>query len=184
MGKKLSEMSLEELWQLFPIFLTAPDPKWKAQYAREAASLRRVLPKDAQIFHIGSTAIDGIWAKPIVDILIEVGDGCDLPKIAQAIVSAGYIVMSQTAERISLNKGYTEQGFADEVFHVHLQHTSDKNEVLFRDYLNAHPDVAKEYETLKSTLAKIYAHDRDGYTQAKSAFVEKYTDMAKRESNP
>ncbi len=180
---KLSEMTLEELWQLFPIVLTEHDENWAVMYAEESRLLRNVLPQSADIYHIGSTAIDGIWAKPIVDILVNVAAHCDIREIARAVCGAGYIVMSETDGRVSLNKGYTEHGFADRVFHVHLQNTGNTDEVLFRDYLNAHSDVAKEYERLKLALWKKFEHDRDGYTAAKSEFVKKYTAKAK-EDNP
>lgn len=181
MGKLLSEMTLDELWQLFPIFLTEHDDAWATRYAAEKARLKKVLPPEAEIYHIGSTAIDGIWAKPIIDILIEVDDATDLKSVAHSVCAAGYLIMSDENERISLNKGYTQNGFADEVYHVHIRHTDDKDEVLFRDYLNAHRDIAKEYEALKLGLWKKYEHDRDGYTAAKTEFVQKHTAAAKAE---
>ena len=72
MGKKLSEMSLEELWQLFPIILTEHQDYWKEWYFEEENLLKNILPQVKKISHIGSTAIPAIWAKPIIDILIEV----------------------------------------------------------------------------------------------------------------
>ena len=178
MGKKLSEMTLEELWVLFPIHLTAHDDAWEACYAEEAASLKQFLPESARIHHIGSTAVKGIWAKPIVDILVELCG--DLADAAATLQNHGWIQMAATDTRISLNKGYTENGFADRVFHLHLRLAGDADELYFRDYLNAHPKVAKEYEALKLDLWKKYEHDRDGYTEAKSAFVQKYTALAKQ----
>ena len=64
-------MSIEELWQLFPIFLTEHKPCWDSWYAAEKAFLSEILPRDVRISHIGSTAISAIWAKPIIDILVE-----------------------------------------------------------------------------------------------------------------
>lgn len=72
MGKKLSEMSLEELWHLFPIFLTEYQTCWKEWYSEEEIFLKNAMPQGARISHIGSTAISSIWAKPIIDILVEV----------------------------------------------------------------------------------------------------------------
>ena len=72
MGKKLSEMSLEELWQLFPIILTKHQEDWKEWYLEEERLLKNILPQVEKISHIGSTAIPAIWAKPIIDILVEV----------------------------------------------------------------------------------------------------------------
>lgn len=174
MSKPLSEMTLQELWTLFPIILTAPDARWPVWYQEEEALLRSVLPAEYAlcIRHIGSTAIRGIWAKPIVDILVEAAPGADLSAADEALVRAGYRCMSRGEKRRSYNKGYTEAGFAEKVFHLHLTHAGGQKEVVFRDYLNAHPEAAKEYEALKLSLWKPFEHDRDGYTQAKTAFVE------------
>lgn len=179
MGKKLSEMTLEELWQLFPIVLTEHQLSWKEWYLEEKAFLETVLPQAERISHAGSTAINTIWAKPIVDILVEVPKESDLSCYKDALVNKGYICMSQGSGRISLNKGYTENGFAERVFHLHLRYCGDNDELYFRDYLIEHPEVAKEYETMKLTLWKQWEHNRDGYTNAKTEFVQKYTAKAK-----
>ena len=181
MSKKLSEMTLEELWQLFPIFLTEPNPHWAEWYKEEKEFLASILPKDTVIHHIGSTAIDGIWAKPIIDILIVANNSGQLKNIAEILQNDGYIVMSSSQKRISLNKGYTENGFAEKVFHLHLRLKCDIDEIYFRDYLNTHRDVAKEYEKLKLDLWKKYEHNRDAYTEAKTEFVNKYTDLEKQD---
>lgn len=180
--KKLSEMTLEELWRLFPITLVEHDPAWAAQYAEEAAMLSAVLPPCARLHHVGSTAIDGIKAKPIVDILAVFPTAADLAPAADALCRVGYIVMSTEGKRISLNKGYTEKGYADRVFHLHLRVDGDADELYFRDYLNARPDIAAEYEKLKLGLAREYKYDRDAYTAAKTEFVTRYTELAKREA--
>lgn len=179
MRKKLAEMTLQELWQLFPIRLTSHKPYWTDWYTAEVQSLKRLLPSDAKYYHIGSTAIDGIMAKPIIDIIIEVHSAEQLQEATNILVKKDYIVMSQSITRISLNKGYTENGFADKVFHLHIRLTGDIDEIFFRDYLNVHRDIAKEYEQLKLRLWKEYEYDRDGYTNAKTDFVKKYTNLAK-----
>lgn len=179
MGKKLSEMTLEELWQLFPIFLIEHQSCWKEWYAQEAAFVKNVIPKAKRISHIGSTAISSIWAKPIIDILVEVSKECDLSDVKHALVSGGYICMSQSPDRISFNKGYAEAGFAEKVFHLHLRYVGDNDELYFRDYLVEHPDIAAEYEKMKLMLWKEYEHNRDGYTNAKAEFVQQYTEKAK-----
>lgn len=179
MGKKLSEMTIEELWELFPIVLTEHRSEWKEQYEEEKKILSNIVPKDARISHIGSTAIDGIWAKPIVDILIEIPRSTDMEKVKIKLVENGYICMSESEERKSFNKGYTEEGFADKVFHIHLRFEGDCDEIFFRDYLNGHKDEAKEYERLKLGLWKEYEHDRDGYTNAKAEFIQRI--MKRRE---
>ena len=72
MGKKLSEMTLEELWQLFPIVLTEHQERWRKWYLEEETLLKNAILKMYRICHIGSTAIPTIWAKPIIDILVEI----------------------------------------------------------------------------------------------------------------
>lgn len=179
MGKKLSEMTLEELWALFPIVLTEHQEDWARWYREEAALLQELAGPDARINHIGSTAIKGIWAKPIVDILIELPDPAALAETGRAMSAAGYIMMNQSEGRASFNKGYTEEGFAQRVFHLHLRLRGDHDELYFRDYLNACPEAAKAYEALKLGLWKDYEHDRDGYTRQKAEIVAEYTAQGK-----
>lgn len=185
MGKKLSEMTLEELWLLFPIILSPHNPEWAAWYAEEEMLIRQILPENAicAVSHIGSTAISGIWSKPIIDILIESRPGCGLNDLNTLLIHNGYICMSQSENRSSLNKGYTENGFAERVFHLHLRMAGDNSELYFRDFLNEHPSAAREYEEFKLRLWKEYEHDRDGYTQAKGELIARLTALA-REAYP
>lgn len=181
-GKPLAEMTLEELWQLFPIFLTEHKSHWASWYDEEVGYLKSILPQGLTYAHIGSTAVDGIMAKPIVDILIVANVTEQAQQAADILRKHGYLIMSASDKRISLNKGYTENGFAEKVFHLHIRLEGDTDEMYFCEYLQTHPDVAKAYERLKRRLCKKYEHDRDGYTNAKSDFVTKYTAMAKRDA--
>ena len=101
MAKKLSDMSLEELWQLFPIFLTEHQVCWKKWYADEEVVLKKLIPKVERINHIGSTAVSSIWAKPIIDILVEVPKECDLLSIKDLLVNCGYICMRMLSNTVS-----------------------------------------------------------------------------------
>ena len=179
MGKKLSEMTLEELWQLFPIYLTEHQLCWQEWYSEEEYLLKNTFSSTERISHIGSTAISSIWAKPIIDILVEIPEGRNLLDYKALIINSGYICMSQSENRLSFNKGYTENGFAERVFHLHLRYVGDNDELYFRDYLIEYPEVAKEYEELKLRLWKKYEHNRDAYTNAKTEFVKGYTEKAK-----
>lgn len=87
--------------------------------------------------------------------------------------------MSRAPGRYSFNQGYTENGFAEKVFHLHLRTQGDCDEILFRDYLLSHPDEAAEYEQLKLRLWKQFEHDRDGYTEAKDGFIRRCTGAAR-----
>jgi len=88
--------------------------------------------------------------------------------------------MSEDLNRISLNKGYTEQGFVKRVFHLHLRIKGDNDELYFRDYLREYEKIAKEYEKLKLSLWEKFEHNRDAYTESKGEFIKKYTEIAKK----
>lgn len=182
MKKALSEMTSEELWQLFPVTLSAHQDCWSDWYKEEEKRLLRVLPiNDLKINHIGSTAINLIWAKPIIDILLEIPSDTSMEDVKKILINNGYICMSEEENRKSFNMGYTVNGYAEKVFHLHLRYCGDNNELYFRDYMNDNPVLAKEYEQLKLSLWKKYEHDRDAYTNAKGSFVNKYTECAKTE---
>lgn len=190
MSKKLSDMTLEELWHLFPISLVPHNDAWRDWFYEESHALSQILP-GFMLYHIGSTAIPGIYAKNIVDIMAvaqvaAAGQGLAgkqnlvvLERASDALCAAGWVCMSRTANRISLNKGYTESGFADRAFHLHLRFSGDIDELYFRDYLCGHPNIAKEYESLKLSLWKKFEFNRDGYTEAKSDFIRNITEIAK-----
>ena len=179
MAKQLSEMTLEELWQLFPIILTPHQECWGKWYIEEEKLLKKVFPQATRISHIGSTAISSIWAKPIIDILVEIPKWENFSIYKDLITKSGYVCMAESEKGLSFNKGYTEKGFAERVFHLHLRYQGNNNELYFRDYLNNFPDLAKEYEKLKLSLWREYKYNRDGYTNAKGEFVKKYTEQAK-----
>ena len=183
MKKKLDDMTLEELWQLFPIFLVEHRAEWADRYQEESRSLLNQLPEGLvkRISHVGSTAIPGIWAKNIVDILLEVASKEDLAVLVEILKEKGWRVMFQDADQCSLNKGYTEDGFADRVFHLHLRLVGDHDELYFRDYLLDYPEIAKDYEQLKLGLWKQFEHDRKSYTDAKTDFIQRYTQIAKKD---
>jgi len=179
--KALTDMSLEELWRLFPIILIEHRQEWKYWAEEEIKFLRETLaPVPSEIHHIGSTAIEGIKSKPIIDIIVALNDMASFACVKCKLLEAGYICMSETDTRISFNKGYTLNGYAERVFHLHLRTKDDVDEIYFRDYLNSHDDIARQYESLKLSLWKKYEYDRDSYTQAKSTFVLHYTQLAKQ----
>ena len=179
----LQGMSKEELWQLFPIQLREPSPAYAAQYERMRETLVDLLgPLVLRLSHVGSTAVPNLVAKPIVDLLLEVSSPAELAKAAALLEGAGWIVMSRSESplRCSFNRGYTVRGFAEEVFHLHLRLAGDCDELYFRDYLRDHPEARAAYAALKKSLLPRFEHDRDGYTEAKTDFVRRTTDLAKQ----
>lgn len=180
-SKKLLEMSLDELWHLFPISLVEHKDLWNIYYKEMEDFLLLNLTdvRIVRISHIGSTAISNIMAKDIVDILVEIDPLESLTHVASKIEKMGFLKMSSSDKRYAFNFGYTENGFAEKVFHLHLHYQGDNDELYFRDYMNEHPASAKQYESLKLALWKKYEYNRDAYTDAKANFVKKYTDLAK-----
>ncbi|MDE6089762.1 MAG: GrpB family protein [Duncaniella sp.] len=179
--KELNEMSLEELWELFPIIITPHRPEWEKWAEDEIRIITDMLSVfSPTVTHIGSTAIPRIPAKPIIDILVEISDNNDFITIKRIMERNGYICMSLSEKRMSFNKGYTPDGFAEKVYHVHIRTAGDNDEIYFRNYLREHPEAAHQYGLLKQSLLPKYKHDRDGYTEAKSEFVRKITEIAKR----
>ncbi len=183
MGKVLSEMTLEELWGLFPIFLVQHQEHWKEWYIEEESRLQSFLPliEKLKIHHIGSTAINEIWAKPIIDIIVEIPANFSMNGIKKLLVENGYTCMAEEENRKTFNRGYTNEGFAEKVFHLHLRYSGDNNELYFRDYMNEYFALAKQYEEMKLSLWKKFEHDRDGYTNAKGQFISECTEKAKKE---
>lgn len=180
--KDLSEMSLEELWQLFPISLVPHSDNWKYDYSEIENCLESILYQCpiVRISHIGSTAISNICSKNIVDVLVEVSKDSDIEDTAKVIEKNGFIRMSTEKNRVSFNRGYTKNGFADKVYHLHLRYDGDNDELYFRDYLNDNPQVAKDYEKMKLQLSKQFKYNRDAYTDAKTKFIRKWTAEAKK----
>jgi len=174
-------MPLEELWQLFPIKLVPHNTLWEKWFQKEKQHLETIINERVTISHIGSTAVPSIWAKPIIDILIECDDKNSLKNISDILDKNQYLCMSRDKDRMVYNKGYTMNGFAEKVFHLHIRLRGDNDELYFRDELLAHPSVARAYEMLKLSLWKPFEHDRDAYTAHKTDFVKQYTLIAKEE---
>lgn len=186
MKKDLSAMSLEELWELFPIILKEHNPQYKEWYKIEERQLLNCINNEyiKRINHFGSSAVEGLISKPTVDVLLEIGNNCHIANLIESLKTNGWILMSSEYGpdwRFVFNKGYTADGFAEKVYHLHVRYLGDWDELYFRDYLIDHPDVAVQYGNLKLKLWKEYEHNRDGYTEAKTEFIKRYAEKAKSE---
>ncbi|MCQ1531798.1 GrpB family protein [Lutispora saccharofermentans] len=184
MKKTLSEMTLEELWELFPIILKEHNPEYEKWYLIEKEDIIRHIGQKniKRINHIGSTSVEGLIAKPTIDILLELDNDCNLEWLKSTLTGMGWLLMSSENEsdmRMAFNKGYTPDGFDEKVYHLHVRYHGDWNELYFKDYLREHSEVAEEYGLLKKLLWKKFEHNRDGYTDAKTEFIMKYTNIAR-----
>ncbi len=160
--------------------------EWPKLAEAEMDKLRLVFPGSTiiDIQHVGSTAIPGLSAKPILDIQIAVQSIEHMKLIAVPILQKlGYEYWDNNPDpnRMFFVKGMPPYG-EQRTHHVHIfEHNSDHwcNKLMFRDYLRAHADVAKEYEQLKTKLANEHLYDREKYTDEKLDFVNRVLQLAK-----
>ncbi len=159
------------------IRLSDYDPRWPALYAVEAARLRAAFPTDlvGAIEHFGSTAIPGMMAKPVIDILVAVRSVAEARATAVSPLEAlGYAFWSDNPkrDRLFFVKGLPPAA-PQRTHHVHMAEPGSEmwERLPFRDYLRAYPDEARRYQELKLDLAGRHCNDREAYTAAKAAYV-------------
>jgi GrpB-like predicted nucleotidyltransferase (UPF0157 family)/predicted RNA-binding protein associated with RNAse of E/G family len=154
------------------------DANWPVIYAREKDLILSVIGgKARRIEHVGSTAVPGLGAKPIIDIMIGLGKLSDAKDCVRPLKSIGYVYVpgyeKETPDRRYFRKG--PEGVPNTHFHLHMVKRGGpfwKRHLLFRDYLRCHRDVAKEYDRLKKDLARKYPSNREAYTQAKTSLID------------
>ena len=158
MAKRVSDLTPEEFQKTFPIVLKPYNPAYKDWYEAEKELILRTVSRSdvVRIQHIGSSAVPGLIAKPIVDILMEIDGACRVNDMLEALKAIDFGVemttKSENPFRVLLTKGMTCDGFAEKVFFLHVRYLGDWNEPYFRDYLLAHPDAALEYGRLKEKI--------------------------------
>ena len=186
------ETNEERRARIYPIILSEYNPVWPQWYTEEKTNLERLIGKEniARISHFGSTSVPGLTAKPTIDILIEVSDDANIDMLIANLSIPDYVyLLQESAPTISTPqlhlmflKGYLPDGFAEKVYHIHIVRFGAWDERLrFKDYLIAHPKVANEYSMLKLKLFNDYEHNRDGYTEAKTAFISEINKKTKLE---
>jgi GrpB-like predicted nucleotidyltransferase (UPF0157 family) len=163
------------------IHIAPYDPQWPELFRSERDHLRACLPEEllGRIEHFGSTAIPGLAAKPIVDVLVEVTDlEATKARIVPILEAQGYDYLWRPT--ISVDDGLPfyawfikRNAAGTRTHHVHMiePHFPQWDRLIFRDYLLTHPAVAQEYQNLKLDLAAAHPHDREAYTVGKSDFI-------------
>jgi GrpB-like predicted nucleotidyltransferase (UPF0157 family) len=184
MTKQLDRMNTEELGMLFPIIISDPDPRWTDLFNAEKLEIEKAIGKQniIRIEHIGSTAVPNLKAKPTIDILLEVHAAVDTSMIIERLKESGYHYTPKPenpAPHMMFMKGYSIHGFEGQAYHVHVRYRGDWDEIYFRDYLKANPEIAQEYADLKEQLAKEFKNDREEYTAKKTNFIKRITEMAR-----
>ena len=163
------------------IVLTAHDPEWSERFADEAALIHVALQGVVtELHHIGSTAIPGIVAKPIIDMLAIVTNLEALDRASSSLEPLGY--ESKGEFGISGRRYFRKDSAAGlRTHHLHAFAAGSgeiERHLNFRDYLRAHPAEAREYEALKLSLAQRTIGDWNTYTEGKEAFVREMDQRA------
>jgi GrpB-like predicted nucleotidyltransferase (UPF0157 family) len=155
--------------------------EWKEKYEKEAILWRELLGDILEdIHHIGSTAIPGLWAKPVIDILIEVKSLEEVDPLNERFREKGY---DPKGENGLLNRRYFQKGGDNRTHHVHIfphRHEEVFRHIVFRDYLIAHPKEAKRYEELKRKLATEFTDNPALYSEGKTNLIRELDEKAKK----
>jgi GrpB-like predicted nucleotidyltransferase (UPF0157 family) len=167
------------------ILLVEYDLRWPEMYKAEAERVQSVLPAGLvrAVEHFGSTAIPGLVAKPIIDILVAVRSVQEAHEVAVSTMeSLGYAFWADNPKRDCLFfvKGLPPHA-RQRTHHVHMAELNGEiwEQLLFRDYLRIHPEEASRYGALKLELMERYRDDREAYTDAKSAYIQEIMSLAR-----
>jgi GrpB-like predicted nucleotidyltransferase (UPF0157 family) len=154
-----------------PVTLAEPNADWPRQFETFRALLAEALAQTAtRIDHIGSTAIPGIPAKPVIDVQVSVPDLQAEAAYRPQIEGLGWPMFAREPE----HRFFRPPDGEPRTVHVHVCQAGgawERGHLLFRDYLRAHPDRAGDYAALKRRLVATVGHDRPVYSRSKDPFV-------------
>jgi GrpB-like predicted nucleotidyltransferase (UPF0157 family) len=158
-----------------PIRIVAYDPTWPTRFEEERVALEAAIGPWATggIHHVGSTAVPGLDAKPIVDILVGVGDLEESKACFEPLARLDYLHAPYLSD---VMHWFCKPNPARRTHHLHLVPIGSERfraELAFRDRLRADPEAAEEYSSLKHCLAGRFGNDREAYTDAKAGFIRK-----------
>jgi len=162
------------MWSNEAVVVVPHDVRWAMRFEEEAELLRATIGKwiTGGVHHVGSTAVPGLRAKPIIDIAVGV-EGLEAARPCISVLRG--IDYLYSPYRGDVMHWFCKPDPGRRTHHLHLMPTGSKRlvaEIAFRDYLVAHPDRASEYGALKERLADEHVEDREAYTRAKAGFVE------------
>lgn len=156
------------------IIVTEYNPDWSQMFESEAEKIKQILGENcASIHHIGSTAVAGLAAKPIIDIMPIVKELDLVDLLSAEFEKIGYEYMGEFGIP---GRRYLRKGGDERTHQIHIFAQSDRGSIdrhlIFRDYLRAHEDVKTAYAKLKIELAQKYPYNIGGYCDSKEAFVK------------
>lgn len=155
--------------------------EWKKSFQREAKKVKKVFGNDAlDIQHVGSTAISGVPAKPIIDIAVITSSLIKAKRCTPALKRIGYNQKKKDSRSYRLF--FTKGPEGRRTYYLHVGEIGSdyvEDMILFRDYLRKHKNIAEKYIALKKKLAEKYAMKRETYTKGKEKFIEEVVRKAK-----
>ena len=159
-----------------PILVVPYDEAWPSLYEEERARIERAIgPWVEEIEHVGSTAVPGLAAKPVVDIMVGVRSLEDSPVLVERLVGIGYEYVPEFERVLPARRYFRKMREGRRTHQIHLVERSNAEwwdrHLLFRDYLRANPESAGEYARLKYELSERFSNDREAYTDAKTDFI-------------
>ena len=156
------------------IIVTEYDPLWPQKFQAESLLIRGILADNClAIYHIGSTAVPGLAAKPIIDMMAVVKSLAQVDDAAEDFSQIGYEYLGEfgIAGRRYLRKGGEERTHQIHIFQADDWHNIGRH-LAFRDYLRSHEKERAEYAAIKTELAQRFPYDIDGYCDGKAHFVQ------------
>lgn len=158
------------------IIIKEYDPKWQSFFEDESAVLMDAIGHYvADIQHIGSTAVPGLAAKPVIDILVGLRRLLDAQDCILPMEGMGYEYFPEFEDEFPERRYFRKTTNGKRTHQIHMVEINTefwKRHLAFRDHLRTHPEAANEYAALKKELAKQFENDRKGYTNAKTDFIE------------
>jgi GrpB-like predicted nucleotidyltransferase (UPF0157 family) len=155
-----------------PVEIVDYDPGWATAFVELGAALRHALGAAAvRIDHIGSTAVPGLAAKAVLDVQVSVRSLNPVDPFREPLERLGFVYRADNPER---TKRYFREPPGHRRTHIHVRRSgsfSQQVPLLFRDYLRSHSPAAAAYADVKRRCAEQFRHDRQGYVEAKDAFV-------------
>ncbi len=159
------------------------DPRWREAFEAEAKHVAAALGENVvAVHHIGSTAVPGIYAKPVIDLLVEVRDVTEVDARSPAMESLGYEVMGEYGipGRRYFRKDDREGVRTHQVHAFEAGSAEVERHLAFRDYMITHPGDAQRYSELKRKLAEEHPQSMDAYMDGKDGFIKEMDRRAAR----
>jgi GrpB-like predicted nucleotidyltransferase (UPF0157 family) len=173
-----------------PVILVESDPRWPVVFAAERRRLiRGLVPYVLAVEHVGSTAVQGLPAKPTVDILLGLYRLSDAARVIPRMEKLGYAYLANYKDTLPERRLFRTPADLGQpsAFNVHAVETASgfyERHLLFRDWLRAHPEDRDAYGKLKRELAARFPEDHDAYTEAKTPFVRQIEEKAFARARP